>query len=1064
MMTMTLANPSHPQKLAASPTVSAWVSASAGTGKTKVLTDRLLNLMLSGYDPSKILCLTFTKAAAAEMQERLFHRLAAWIKLDDATLHNSLADLWEGTITPDLMTRARSLFTELLDLPGGIKIQTIHGFCQSVLNRFPLEAKIPTPFSILDDAQASQILRKTTAKILKEKALDHADLFEIMAQYYKDQSFTDTLNDVLTNRDGLRQISSVSESDYTKTLRQTFDLSALDLSKKSTEFELILSFCQDSTFDRKGLLAVLQEKPNDILERWLASTPEDRATMIDEYASLYLTQRGEIAKRPKVNYEIEAERVWRLADTRKRLMIAQKSLILFVLATSTYLSYQNQKLVAGALDYDDLIDKTIGLLTDPEMAAWVLFKLDGGIDHILIDEAQDTNPAQWHVVQTLTQDFFRPDRPDRTLFVVGDSKQSIYSFHGADPQDFINLRHYFAQQSQAIGQTWRNVDLTVSFRSTPEVLAIVDRVFATDQLKHQVLAEENLIHTPFRHNHQGKVHLLPPLIKDESHENPTLDPWTLPTERRQPNSVDQDCAEKLASHIAALLTSQVILPSTNKPIEPKDILILVRQRSAFLNHLIRHLKKLNIPVAGADRLILTDHIAVQDLLSLGQFLLQPQDNLSLANVLTSPLIGLSQDQLMTLSLNRQESLWSALIHQGHTTVYGTAYQWLKAVMDQTDYLTPFDLYSFVLGQQKGKQNLLSRLGHEAEDVISAFMEVLANFDRTLPPSLELVIGELMAQDLEIKRDSANTIHNEIRLMTIHGSKGLQAPVVILVEKLSGKSQRDSVLWSLSQDHSLLLARPSQDDDTTLTRALKDQQKQADDAEDKRLLYVALTRPQDHLYVCAYGDKEKKDETSWYTLLRDNGVEQQPWQQTSALTKSRTKTIALADFLSESVDLSATLKPVLEKEESTELAHRGLIIHKLLEILPDLASDQWHGAAQRICQSLTQDQSLADECCKIALETLSRPDLQGFFKDNSVAEFEVMTQEGQLYRLDRVVFGDTIKILDYKSSKAPPGTVPAEILDQLDTYRHCISILYPDCPIECFVFWTATGRLDRVTNV
>ena len=1058
-MTAALANPSYPQKLAASPTVSAWVSASAGTGKTKVLTDRLLNLMLSGYDPGKILCLTFTKAAAAEMQTRLFQRLGVWIQMTDDELTASLLDLWEADITPDLMNRARSLFTELLDLPGGIKIQTIHGFCQSVLGRFPLEAKIPAQFSIVDDTQASQILRRTTAKALKEKASDHGDLFDLMATHYKDQSFTSALGSILANRDGLRQISLVSMPEYIKHLQEVFDLGSIDLTKRDVDFELTLRHCQDSAFDRASLMASLQDKPNEILEKWLASTPENRVTQLKEYASLFLTKDGTISKRPKVKNDLEAERIWRLIDTKKRLEIAQKSLILFILATSIYASYQQHKLTAGALDYDDLIDTTINLLTDPDLAAWVLFKLEGGMDHILIDEAQDTNPAQWRVVQTLTQDFFRPDRPDRTLFVVGDSKQSIYSFQGANPEDFIELRHYFAQQSQAIGQTWRNVDLNVSFRSTPEVLDVVDRIFTRDALKLQVLAEDNLVHTPFRHNHQGKVHLLPSILKDESHENPDLEPWTLPTERRQPNSVDQECAEKLALHIAALLASQEILPSTKKPIQPRDILILVRQRSEFLKHLIRHLKKLNVPVAGADRLILTDHIAIQDLVSLGQFLLQPKDDLSLAAVLTSPLVGLTQDQLMTLSINRQESLWSALIHQGHTAIYGPAYQWLKSVMDQTDYLTPFDLYSFVLYQQDGKTNILSRLGHEAEDVISSFMEVLANFDRTLPPSLELVIGELMAQDYELKRDSADSLHNEVRLMTIHGSKGLQAPVVILVEKFGGASPRDSVLWSLDRDVPLLLARPSKDDDIDLTHTLKQLQDHADDAEDKRLLYVALTRPQDHLYVCGYGNKE--DDSSWYNLLAESGVEYLAWQTAPGLKTEQTKSIKLPDYLTQSVDLSAYLKPSIEKEPTSELAHRGIIIHKLLEVLPDLPQTQWSSAAQRLCQTFTQDQSLIEDCNTTALEALKRPDLRVFFGDDSVAEFEVMTPEGQLYRLDRIVLGDTIKILDYKSSPTPPDTIPEDIQNQLATYEQCLTELYPNRPIECYVLWTTTGRLDRV---
>ena len=1061
-MTKTMACPSHPQKLASAPSVSAWVSASAGTGKTKVLTDRLLNLMLAGYDPGKILCLTFTKAAAAEMQTRLFHRLSAWVKMDDNQLHDSLVELWTGGITLDLMTKARSLFTDLLDLPGGIKIQTIHGFCQSVLGRFPIEAKIPAQFSIIDEVQAGQILRRCTALALKSQPIEGGDLLNLLSTHYKDQSFTDTINEILNTREGLRQIAPITVDQYHHCLQDLFDLQNINLLHQDAEINFLIHHCQDNQFDHAGLKSCLEENPNPLLQDWLAASPENRARMIDAYSSLFLTQKKEISKRPKVNHPIEAERIWRILDGRCKIVVAQKSLILFILGKTIYESYQSHKLASGILDYDDLIEKTIDLLTDPEMAAWVLYKLDGGVDHILIDEAQDTNPAQWRVVQTLTQDFFRPDRSDRTLFVVGDAKQSIYSFQGADPNDFINLRHHFAIQSQATGQTWRDVDLTVSFRSTPEVLSLVDKIFLSETLRHQVLSTEKLVHTPFRHTHQGKVHLLPQLIKDENHDIPDLPPWTLPTERRQPPSLERDFAKKLAHHIAYLLSSEVILPSTGKKIEARDILILVRQRSIVIRYLIQHLKALNVAVAGADRLILTDHVAIQDLLSLGQFLLQPLDDLSLATVLTSPLIGFSQDDLMILCLNRVSSLWASLIQQGHTPQFGHAYDWLKAVMDQTDYLTPSELYAFILYHQGGKERILKRLGHEAEDVLSAFMDVLGQLEKTQPPSLELVIGELISQDYELKRDSSDTQANEIRLMTIHGSKGLQAPVVILVEKFGANSHRESTLWSLDPNNPLLLARPSQLLETEVTRKLKQDQKIADDAEDKRLLYVALTRPQDHLYVCGYGNKE--DTSSWYGLIEQQGIECLEWQSSSPLFQTDTAEGRLPDFLKEKIKLSITLQPDEPKEKMTDLAHRGIIIHKLLEILPDIPQHDWPTVSLRICAPLTQDLALSEECIQIAQDVLTNPKLSDFFGEKSVAEFELMTGEGNLYRLDRIVLGDVIKILDYKSALIPPDKIPSAIHEQMSTYQKCIAELYPNRPIQCFVLWTATGRLDQLEDI
>ncbi|AIK97225.1 UvrD-helicase domain-containing protein [Candidatus Odyssella acanthamoebae] len=1064
------ANPSYPQKLAASPHVSAWVSASAGTGKTKVLTDRLLNLMLSGEDPSKILCLTFTKAAAAEMQTRLFHRLSSWVQMDDTQLHQSLEDLWQGPVTPPLHLKARSLFTQILDLPSGIKIQTIHGFCQTVLGRFPLEARIPAQFSILDDTTAAALLHRASAKMLHQKSQEYPDLFDLLALHYKDKKFEETLEDLLSHRRNLRQLSHHNLDSYNHHLKVTLDLpSHLTLLDRQAREGFIAKASQEGTYNRAGLLACLEVKANPILERWLASSVEERVALYDQYARLFLTADGSISKRPAVKHEVEAERIYQLNDLLNRLEIAQKSLILFVFGTAIYDHYQQQKLIESALDYDDLIEKTINLLNDPELAAWVLYKLDGGIDHILIDEAQDTNPAQWDVIKALTQDFFRPDKSNRTLFVVGDSKQSIYSFQGANPHDFVRLQHFFAQQSQAIGQTWRTVDLSVSFRSTPQILNLVDSVFTDKTLQEQVLAESNLVHTPFRQNHHGKVCLWPALIKPEDEEKGDMTPWTLPTVRIVDTGLYQQYAHQIAQQIDHLLHSGMILPSTKQPIQAKDILILVRQRSDFINHLIRCLKQRHIPIAGADRFLLTTHLAVKDLLSLGQFLLQPLDDLSLAAVLTSPLIGLSHADLMMLSMNRQGSLWMELIKHSESPTYQTAYEWLKEVLDKTDYLSPFELFSYVLHKLDGKKRILSRLSHEAEDVLGEFLNLLLTLDHQISPSLELVMGEILAQGYELKRDSADTQHNEVRIMTIHGSKGLQAPVVILVEKFNAKSPTGNILWRhTDQQCNLLLATPPKAQDIELTAVLKADHLLHEEAEDKRLLYVALTRAQDHLYIGGYGDKQPKD--AWYSLLEDKGVVKEEWapsvipstQDLPAL--SSVDISMLPDFLSTTVDLSHQLKPIEDKEPTTAQAHRGILIHKLLEILPELHPSLWQEKGMQVIQGMTNDLALQQDCLTTTLTLLKSDNLRDFFGQDSVAELEVMTANGDLIRLDRIVLGPIIKILDYKSSQTPPlsaDQISASIKQQLKGYKQALAFLYPNTPIDCYVLWTTNGRLDQL---
>jgi ATP-dependent helicase/nuclease subunit A len=1067
-------DPSYPQKLAADPTVSAWVGASAGTGKTKVLIDRLLNLMLTGQDPGKILCLTFTKAAAAEMKTRLFQRLSSWVQMSDEALLQNLAEMGVGPLPPDLMPtlrhRARQLFTQLLDLPGGIKIQTIHGFCQMILGRFPLEAHIPPHFSIIDETAASLLLRRATAKVLHSQSQDHPELLDLLTLHYKDSSFEAALEDLLSHRSMLHQLTqTVDLQSYTQKLKEIFDIPPeIILEDKKARQTLILKASQEGSYDRQGLLRCLVQA-NPVLESWLAASPDQRVDLYNDYANLFLTQTGTIRKKLSIPHEGEAERIYRLNDRLNRIDRAQKSLVLFFLGSAIDEQYQQQKWAESALDYDDLIDKTVGLLNDPELAAWVLYKLDGGLDHILIDEAQDTNPAQWEVVKGLTQDFFRPDKPHRTLFIVGDSKQSIYSFQGVNPHDFAHLRSYFSQKSRAIGQTWRDVELFVSFRSAPEILTLVDAVLTDRGIQQKVLAESPLTHTPFRKDHSGKVRLWPCLLQEPEAEKQEIIPWDLPINRQETRELDQECAQKITQQMSHLLRSGLVLPSTQRPLQPRDILILVRKRSPFSRLLIRQLKQANIPVAGEDRFLLTSHLAVQDLLSLGQFLLQPQDDLALATVLTSPLIGLTHQELMEVAINRQGSLWAELATQQTTPSYQKAYTWLKKIFDKTDYLSPFDLFSYVLYESEGKKRLISRLSFEAEDVITEFLNLLLALEHQGASTLELAMGEIFDQDTELKRDSADAQQNEVRLMTIHGSKGLQAPVVILVEKFNAVTKINPILWQeADQGEVLLLARPPLDQDTPLTKFLKEQQKLKEEAEDKRLLYVALTRPQDHLYVCGYGNKKKEDD--WYSMLEIHGVPVEEWggdQGEAAVSTAPSESLQLPDFFNQPVELPKTAKSGEEKSPPSPEAHRGILIHKLLEILPDIPLTQRPLVGERLVQQATSDTTLQQDCLATAEKLLTAEDLKEFFGEASVAELEIVTATGQLIRLDRVVLGPTLKILDFKSTQNPPESVdqiPEPIRTQLESYKAALHALYPTTPIECYILWTTTGRLDRISDL
>lgn len=1064
------------QTLAADPKVCSWVSASAGTGKTKVLTDRLLNLMLMGADPQKILCLTFTKAAASEMKSRLLDKLRNWVLLSDHDLSNALQNHLSAPITTSTLHKARSLYTTILDLPGGIKILTLHSFCQTVLSRFPLEADIPPHFSILEDYQAQHILSEALKISLSKNTLQ-SNFFWGISHFFKDSTFQETLEEVLSNRTNLRTLIHTYPTiqSYASRLQENLTIPIqIDLFSPKAENNLLELACKDEAFDKKELLEALEtidSKYKSTLERWLHSPSEDRKNLFGEYLNLFLTKDGSILKRSKVDAPKEAERLYRYGQNQNNLHIIQKSLTLFNYAQNIFETYQSLKEKRAFLDFDDLIEKTISLLNTPQTAAWVLYKLDGGIDHILIDEAQDTNPAQWSVIKGLCDDFFRPDKTQRTLFVVGDAKQSIYSFQGAKPEDFMSLRKHFETRSTQIGQTWRNINLDISFRSTPQVLSLVDRIFANDLLKKQILETNTLTHIPFRETHSGHVALWP-LILETDQEN-DLTPWPLPLNQNTDKTLPQTLASHITNQIVAILNKGDILPSTNKPVEPKDILILVRNRGNLSNSIIKDLKRRKIPVAGEDRFSLNAHIAAQDLQTLGDFLIQPLNDLALATILRSPFIGLSEQDLEDLCYNREGSLWHNLIHQASSkTSYSDAYTWLKEIMSQQDYLRPYDLYMYILENMKGRERLIQRLSEEANDAIDEFMNQCLDFERQHSPTLETFLEHLRRVSPEIKRDSSDQHFNQIRIMTVHGSKGLQAPIVIIPEKVDRRDKIDKTLWKVDPDGKidLMIARPSSSLDTDFTSFLKQEQKNRDSAEKTRLLYVALTRAQDHLYLCGYG--KKVDDSSWYSIALNTLGDPEPWNH-SILDYHCSEThdqFDIPEYLSRKYitpPSNPSKNTIPEKIDMTD-RHRqlGILVHKWFEDLNPLPEDTRYQAALTIAEimGIKMKEDVEQHLYK-TLEHLKNDVISQFFGPDSIAELELTTQDGQLIRLDRVVLPmdltKPIFILDFKSTLTPPepGNIPLSIQNQMNQYEKTMKDLYPGRDIELYILWTSSGRLD-----
>jgi ATP-dependent helicase/nuclease subunit A len=1129
------AEPDTAQRRAAGPRASVWVSASAGTGKTRVLIDRLLWLMLDGTDPARILCLTFTRAAAAEMANRLNQELAEWATLRSGALAQKLEQLTGRASDDAAIARARQLFARVLDVPGGIKIATIHAFCQALLQRFPLEAGVAAQFSVLDERSARETLIEagesvvTAAREGGDPELTQA--LSVVARHAPEERFGALMAALAAERGKLARVLRLGAAELRNRLSH-----ALSLPAGTTAAMLVAGFCVEGAGDEAGLRAAAaalaegscsDRERGAILAAW-CEAPARRGDMIADYAGVFLTQQGEVRKqlisrgaaaaaRCDVQAILcgEAERVKRFRQAQAAATLVEASCALVRLGGALLRAYAERKRAQGVLDYDDLVSTALELLRRPEISPWVLFKLDGGLDHILIDEAQDTNPEQWEIVAALAEEFFAGEgvhEQPRTVFAVGDTKQSIYSFQGADPQAFLRMREHFERRVNAAQQKWRVVPLEVSFRSTEPVLRAIDAIFRHDAARDGVALDAGEIrHVAARAGHAGRVELWPPAVPWP--ETPA-DPMALPVARHRTAEPRTRLAAAIAATVGHWLATGERLEARARSIRPGDVMVLVRRRNQFVGELLRALKQRDIPVAGADRLMLTEQLAVQDLVALGRFLLLPEDDLTLATVLKGPLFGIGEEALFDLAHGRgEEKLWNRLrARAGKDPRLGDAAEQLSALLSRADFIPPYELYAEILGARGGRRALLERLGSEAEDPVEEFLGLALAYEREHVPSLQGFLRWLVSGDTEIKRDFGARQRDEVRVLTVHGAKGLEAPIVFLPDTMQLPKPPDTLLWAERGELPMwcprrALAVPFY---TTAKDALRARQLQ----EYRRLLYVALSRAQDRLYICGWQTRDPGREACWHTLCRAGLAEiaepfafdaapligRDGWsgeglrliglQQAAPVREPRSAVApagrALPDWVRASPpaepDPPSPLAPSrpggIEPPTRSPLStagpdrfKRGLLVHRLLQSLPDLPIAEREAAAARFLALPTHGLG-SDEQDDIRHETLavlSHPDFAALFAPGSHAEVPLVGLIGGravAAQIDRLVVGaDRVLIVDYKTLRPPPASerdVPPAYLHQLALYRAALECIYPAREIRCALLWTEGPRLMPIS--
>ncbi len=1105
------------QREASNPRGSVWVTANAGSGKTYVLTARVLRLLLSGVKPEEILCLTYTKAAAAEMRGRVAERLAQWALLDDAKLRADLAELEGAAPTPGQLLRARALFAHALETPGGLKIQTIHAFCEAVLHRFPKEAGVPFDFTVIEDFERDAMLMEARETVLAAglrgsgEALAVETLFGLLSDFQITTAIVEALNqqrvlrkvlaDVPRARQELRELAGGPPAidDVLQEIGRGYTLSAAD---HRAIFDVVPpSPGGDGFVDRLARIDPAHPDLEALYDAYLTKECTARKTLLKKATALLIP---DIAQ--KVSNE--ALRLELMHNERMRAELVERSEAMLDIIAAISAHYERAKRARSLLDFDDLVEKLGALLNDEAQGQWVLYKLDARISHILVDEGQDTNPQQWEVVEALVDDFFTgqsaADRP-RTLFAVGDQKQSIFSFQGADPQVFIDARYKYEISGRIVGFEIKPLKLHYSFRTLPNVLNAVDKVFAQPALREGVL-ETDFVHDTARAEGGGMVTLWPPVKEVEEEVDP--DNWPTEPPPVQTQSAPRRVAERIAREIRGWIEGKRPLGPRGRPVTADDVLILVQVRSVLFHEIIRALIREGIPTPGADRLAVTTHIGTLDLMALGDVLSNSADDLQLAALLRSPLFDISEEDLFELAQPRGESerLWDAMKRSELLSVR-TAYSQLREWRGRLDFERPFNFYSDVLYAHGGLRKFRARFGSEIDDVVSEFLELALAHEQSGQPSLAGFLAELRSRDVTIKRELADAGAG-VRVMTVHGAKGLEAPIVILADAASTEEGRDRRSIFMRSDPPLFIHASSKAMHVSGTLQHRQDAEDAQKAEYWRKLYVAMTRAEDELYVTGYLTKAREGVGSWYEAVeqglrdesevladaegnttamiypRERGTDlpartAAPASTTGgaitlpALPVYRLRRIVRPSRAADDADPARVLATNAERlgdPRDPEAARKeGIALHALLQHLSNIDPAHWDAVSARALPALLPDPTEHARILAQARSILTRPELAHLYGPDSRGEVPILargTRNGAPVtiagRIDRlVVKPGRVLIVDYKSDANPPGSpdgVPAAYLSQMGLYALVASQLFPAHSIEAAILWTSLEAL------
>jgi ATP-dependent helicase/nuclease subunit A len=1094
------------QARAAAPDAHVWLSASAGTGKTHVLTARVFRLLLQGVRPENIICLTFTKAGAAEMADRIHDRLAAWVQMDEGDLFNDLEALGEES-GPDARDQARRLFAEVLESTGGgLRIQTIHGFCQQLLTAFPLEADLTPGFRPLDQREQESLARQTLADLVVDAQQQDDD-----ALMRAIQSLSLRLGEGGAEQFLLRCAASGDALAGLPEAIAPWLAAELGLPEGDID-QWLANQCSDAAFDMRSLDAIVRANRDwgktrglercERIAAWRALDAAGRAAGLADLHRAWAKADGDPIDAkgwvpPVDGYMDMAMRLHgRCAD-----LIAMKLRADYAAGLAQALhagrayahAYAEAKRLAGAVDFDDLIARTAALLEQEGISDWIRYKLDQRIDHILVDEAQDTNVRQWTIVAALTAEFFAGEGAKgekvRTIFTVGDFKQAIFGFQGTSPEAFRVAQMAFQRHAEAADHDFYNLSLDRSFRSTPAVLEVVDQTIATLRGERLGLADAEVRHIS-ANRHPGEVLLWKPVAANLSDEAEGEEDWAEDQERV--------LAHKIARQIRQWIDGGLMLESRGRPVRAGDIMILVRRRSELARLIVARLYEENVAVAGIDRLRLNAPLAVRDLLAALRFAVQPEDELNLAALLVSPLIGWTQDELMNRLIGRKVGLWRHL----NATLDAALLRPLRDLLAVADFTTPYRYLEAILsGPMNGRRRLVERLGAEAVDPIEELLNAALTFESDDHPSLQRFIDWFDRGEVDIVRDAA-AAGDMLRLLTVHGAKGLQAPIVILADACidpDAGNRADALEWN-----GLPILPPRKAERQGPIGEVAAQAARIEREEHWRLLYVALTRAEEKLVIAgSLGPRAKGDvkPESWFAAVdgamaalgaeweadplwgatrRWRGHERLMPKKAEPEARVEQAQVMLPDWLGQAAPTESRpprpLAPSAQVEDDVAYppptqsmraaAERGRWLHALFERLPSVPVERRRASADRwLAQQGLADGPQRQDIVGQALRVIQAPDFAALFGPDALAEAPIAAVVGEAViagTVDRLCIGpDRVQFVDFKTGRVAPlglADVPLAHIRQMAAYAAALAVIFPDRAIDAGLLYTSAPRL------